>query len=327
MLAEIFFAEPQPRRCAGDSVLTVIQLKSSSAKPVFRNSRGDRDEAETDLPCRDRRRPVERCRPSGPCRHGVQPRRDLPGCVEPAGRCRQSPRRPRPRSSPRARTATRWSIPTAPTAPSASSTSPIPRRRSRRHRQDRRRADLGRRCRRQGAGRRQYVREQGQAVRQSDGHRSRQPGRSKRPAISADSRIRSPSARTAPSPPSPSRTSATRRSMTARSRNCRPAISRSCRSAPACPTATASRRSTSPASPPSRRRIPSRNSSPSTSRNEIAVTLQENNHIAIVDAASGKIVAHFSGRQRHAREGRHQEGRRDFLRRQRSRTSPASRMP
>ena len=39
-----------------------------------------------------------------------------------------SPRRPRPRSSPRARTATRWSIPTAPTAPSASSTSPIPRR-------------------------------------------------------------------------------------------------------------------------------------------------------------------------------------------------------
>jgi alkaline phosphatase len=29
-------------------------------------------------------------------------------------------------------------------------------------------------------------------------------------------------------------------------------------------------------------------------RNEIAVTLQENNHIAIVDAASGKIVTHFS---------------------------------
>ena len=28
--------------------------------------------------------------------------------------------------------------------------------------------------------------------------------------------------------------------------------------------------------------------------NEIAVTLQENNHIAIVDAATGKIVAHFS---------------------------------
>ena len=28
-------------------------------------------------------------------------------------------------------------------------------------------------------------------------------------------------------------------------------------------------------------------------RNEIAVTLQENNHVAIVDAASGKIVAHF----------------------------------
>ena len=30
------------------------------------------------------------------------------------------------------------------------------------------------------------------------------------------------------------------------------------------------------------------------SKNEIAVTLQENNHIAIVDAASGKITAHFS---------------------------------
>lgn len=30
------------------------------------------------------------------------------------------------------------------------------------------------------------------------------------------------------------------------------------------------------------------------SKNEIAVTLQENNHIAIVDAASGKVVSHFS---------------------------------
>ncbi|WP_420961364.1 esterase-like activity of phytase family protein [Brucella sp. IR073] len=30
------------------------------------------------------------------------------------------------------------------------------------------------------------------------------------------------------------------------------------------------------------------------SKNEVAVTLQENNHIAIVDAASGKVVSHFS---------------------------------
>ena len=55
---------------------------------------------------------------------------------------------------------------------------------------------------------------------------------------------------------------------------------------------------------------------------EIAVTMQENNHIAIVDAATGKIVSHFSAGTVVARQDRHQEGRRAHLHRQDRRTSP-----
>ena len=57
---------------------------------------------------------------------------------------------------------------------------------------------------------------------------------------------------------------------------------------------------------------------------EIAVTLQENNHIAIVNAETGAIVTHFSGRFGHARQHRHQEGRRFHPSTARWRTSPAS---
>ena len=59
---------------------------------------------------------------------------------------------------------------------------------------------------------------------------------------------------------------------------------------------------------------------------EIAVTLQENNHIAIVDAATGKIVAHFSAGASRSKD-RHQEGRRILLRPARWRTSRASPTP
>ena len=38
---------------------------------------------------------------------------------------------------------------------------------------------------------------------------------------------------------------------------------------------------------------------------EIAVTLQENNHIAIVDAVTGKVTSHFSGWDGLAGQGRH----------------------
>ena len=59
-------------------------------------------------------------------------------------------------------------------------------------------------------------------------------------------------------------------------------------------------------------------------RNEIAVTLQENNHVAIVDAASGKIVAQFP---QAASRSRRSIPRKTaiFPSTERSRTSPVSR--
>ena len=60
---------------------------------------------------------------------------------------------------------------------------------------------------------------------------------------------------------------------------------------------------------------------------EIAVTLQENNHIAIVDAETGKVVAHFSAGAVDLDKHRHQEGRRLHLHRQEGKRRCASPTP
>ena len=124
-----------------------------------------------------------------------------------------------------ARTARRSSIPTAPASGSASSTSPIPRRRRRRAWW---RSTASRHRWSSWAARRWSASSPRKSKAKPSGYLAvvdlATQERSRPPAISAGSPIRSPRARTARSSPSPSRTSATRRSMKAPSRSCRAAI-------------------------------------------------------------------------------------------------------